>query len=59
MLTSNLEFLQIAIVLGAVEEQASLSLWTLDKTVGAKQLLHHTSLPEAHSSTISKAIAMQ
>lgn len=58
-LTSNLKLLQVAVVLGTVKEQTSLSFGALDKAVGAKQLLHHTSLPEAHSSAVSKAIAVQ
>lgn len=46
-LTSYLKILQVAIVLGAVEEEASLSLRTLDEAVGGEQLLHHTRLSDA------------
>lgn len=46
-LTSYLEILQVTIVLGAVEEEASLTLGTLDEAVGGEQLLHHARLSDA------------
>lgn len=58
-LTSDLELLQVAVVLGAVEEEASLPLRALDEAVGGEQFLHHAGLPQAHSCAVSKAIAVQ
>lgn len=61
-LTSNLEVLQVAVVLGAVEEEACLALGALDEAVGGQQLLHHARLPDAHPSAVGKgsvAIVMQ
>ena len=46
LLTSDLELLQVAVVLGAVEEEAGLALGALDESVGGEQLLHHASLPQ-------------
>lgn len=46
-LTSYLKILQVAIVLRAVEEEASLPLRTLDEAVGGEQLLYHARLSDA------------
>lgn len=44
---SYFKLLQVAIVLGAVEEETSLTFRALDKPVGSQELLHHTSLSNA------------
>lgn len=46
-LTSYLKFLQVAIVLGAVEKETCLPLRALNETIGGQQLLHHARLPDA------------
>lgn len=46
-LTSYFKLLQVAIVLGAVEEKSSLTFRTLDEAVGSEELFYHTSLSDA------------
>lgn len=53
-LTSYLELLQVAVVLGAVKEEARLPLRALDEPVGGEQLLHHSSLPDARRRAVGK-----
>ena len=53
-LTSYLELLQVAVILGAVEEESGLALRALDEAVRGQQLLHHPSLPDADPGAISK-----
>lgn len=50
--TSYFELLQVTIVLGTVEEEASLAFGALDEPIGGQQLLHHTSLPNARPCAI-------
>lgn len=46
-LTSYFKLLQVAIVLGAVEEETSLAFGTLDEAVGSQKLLHYACLSDA------------
>lgn len=52
LLTSYFKLLQVAIVLGTVEEETSLPFGALDEPVGSKELLHHTSLSDAGSCAV-------
>lgn len=52
-LTSYFKLLQVAIVLGAVEEETSLTFRTLDEPIGGQELLHYTSLSNAGCCAIS------
>lgn len=43
-LTSYFKLLQVAIVLGAVEEETSLTFRALDEPIGSQKFFYHTSL---------------
>lgn len=51
--TSYFEILKIPIVLGTVEEEASLPFGTLDEPIGSEQFLHNASLSDAGPCAIS------
>ncbi len=50
--TSYFKLLQVAIVLGTVEEETSLTFGALDEPIRSQELLHHACLSDARSGAI-------